>query len=73
MTMSLDGLDWPVCTRRLVIRPAIDDDEEAMWSYRRLEATSMWLHTEHRDRSEFTARFQEPGGRTRSSSSATAR
>jgi RimJ/RimL family protein N-acetyltransferase len=61
--LSLEDVDWPVCTRRLVIRPAIDDDEEAMWSYRRLEATSMWLHTEHRDRAAFTAKFQDPARR----------
>jgi RimJ/RimL family protein N-acetyltransferase len=60
MTLSLEELDWPVRTRRLVIRPASDADEEAIWSYRRLEATSMWLHTQHRDRAAFTARFQDP-------------
>ena len=63
MTLSLEDLDWPVRTRRLVIRPAIFDDEEAIWSYRRLEATSMWLHTRHRDRAAFRARFQDPAER----------
>jgi hypothetical protein len=37
----LDAVDWPVRTRRLVIRPVIVDDAEAIWSYRHLEATSM--------------------------------
>jgi hypothetical protein len=63
MRLLLEDLEWPVCTRRLVIRPAIDADEEAIWSYRRLEATSMWLHTEHRDRAAFAARFQDPAQR----------
>jgi hypothetical protein len=36
MTLLLEDVDWPVCTSRLVIRPTIDNDEEAMWSYRRL-------------------------------------
>jgi RimJ/RimL family protein N-acetyltransferase len=54
MTLSLQDLDWPVRTRRLVIRPVIDADEEAIWSYRKLEATSMWLHTHHRDRAAGT-------------------
>ncbi len=63
MNLSLDDLDWPVCTRRLVIRPALDDDEEAMWSYRRLEATSMWLNTLHRDRAAFAAWFHDPAER----------
>jgi RimJ/RimL family protein N-acetyltransferase len=60
MTVSLDDVDWPVHTRRLVIRPAVDDDEEAIWSYRRLEATSTWLNTQHRDRAAFRAAFQDP-------------
>jgi RimJ/RimL family protein N-acetyltransferase len=63
MTLSLEDLDWPVRTRRLLIRPAIDDDEEAIWSYRRLEGTSMWLNTLHRDRAAFTASFQDPAQR----------
>ena len=60
MTLSFEDLDWPARTRRLLIRPVIDDDVEAIWSYRRLESTSMWLHTQHRDRAAFTARFQDP-------------
>ena len=42
---------------------SIDDGEEAMWSYRRLEATSTWLNTQHRDRAAFTAWFQDPAER----------
>jgi hypothetical protein len=63
MTVSLDDVDWPVRTGRLVIRPALDDDEEAIWSYRKLEATSTWLNTQHRDRAAFRAAFQDPGER----------
>ena len=63
MTLSLEDVDWPVRTRRLVIRRIIDDDEEAMWSYRRLAATSTWLNTQHGDRAAFTAWFQDPAER----------
>jgi hypothetical protein len=63
MTLSLEDVDWPVRTRRLVIRPAIDDDEEAIWSYRRLEATSTWLNTQHRDLAAFKTWFQDPAAR----------
>ncbi len=56
---SLDDVDWPVRTGRLVIRPAIADDEAAIWSYRKLEATSRWLTTQPRDRSAFRASFQD--------------
>jgi RimJ/RimL family protein N-acetyltransferase len=54
----LDAVDWPVRTPRLVIRPVIVDDAEAIWSYRHLEATSMWLTTHPRDGSAFRASFQ---------------
>ncbi|HET6921250.1 MAG TPA: hypothetical protein VFI46_17565, partial [Jiangellaceae bacterium] len=63
MTASLADVDWPVRTRRLVIRPAIDDDEEAIWSYRKLEATTRWLITQHRDRAAFRSSFQDPAER----------
>jgi RimJ/RimL family protein N-acetyltransferase len=53
-------VDWPVRTHRLVIRPVIIDDAEAIWSYRQLDATSMWLTTQPRDRAAFRASFQDP-------------
>jgi RimJ/RimL family protein N-acetyltransferase len=63
VNVSLRDVDWPVRTPRLVIRPATDDDEEAIWSYRRLEATSTWLTTAFRDRASFRAAFQDPTDR----------
>jgi RimJ/RimL family protein N-acetyltransferase len=60
---SLDGVDWPVRTGRLVIRPAVAADEDAIWSYRQLEGTSTWLNTQHRDRASFHAWFQDPAER----------
>jgi RimJ/RimL family protein N-acetyltransferase len=59
MTVSLEDVDWPVRTRRLVIRPTIDDDEEGIWSYRRLETTSTWLNAMLLDRAAFKAWFQD--------------
>jgi RimJ/RimL family protein N-acetyltransferase len=60
VTASLDDLDWPIRTRRLVIRPATVDDEQAIWSYRKLEGTSTWLNTQYRDRAAFRASFEDP-------------
>ena len=60
VTASLDDVEWPMRTRRLVIRRAVDDDEEAIWSYRKLEATSTWLNTQHRDRGAFRASSLPP-------------
>ncbi|HQZ34076.1 MAG TPA: GNAT family N-acetyltransferase [Ilumatobacteraceae bacterium] len=63
MTASLDEIDWPVRTRRLVIRPAVDDDEAAVWSYRKLATTSTWLNTSHGDRASFRKSFRDPVAR----------
>lgn len=43
MTASLDDLTWPLRTERLSIRPATQQDAEATWQFRRLEAVSRWL------------------------------
>jgi RimJ/RimL family protein N-acetyltransferase len=63
VTVTLDDVDWPVRTLRLVIRPADGDDEEAIWSYRKLEATSTWVTTEYRDRAAFKESFQDAAER----------
>jgi RimJ/RimL family protein N-acetyltransferase len=60
---KLRDLDWPVPTRRLVLRPAVDEDEEAIWAYRKLATTSKWLNTEHRDRAAFGEAFGDPADR----------
>src|SRR5262245_4669133 len=59
MTASLDAVDWPVRTTRLLIRPATVEDEDAIWSYVSLETTSEWL-TQRRDRAEFAVWIQDP-------------
>ena len=63
MTVSLDDVDWPVRSRRLLIRPVVGDDEEAVWAYRKLEATSTWLNTQHCDWAAFWEWFQDPAER----------
>jgi RimJ/RimL family protein N-acetyltransferase len=62
MTASLDAVDWPVRTRRLAIRPATAEDEEAIWSYVSLESTSEWL-TQRRDRAAFADWIKDPAQR----------
>jgi RimJ/RimL family protein N-acetyltransferase len=63
VSASLEDVDWPVRTNRLALRPAVNDDEEAIWAYRQLEATSTWLNTLHRDRASFQAWFHDPAER----------
>ena len=60
MTTSLLDVDWPVHTDRLVIRPVHGADEEAIWSYRRLEESSMWLTSAPGDRTAFHEWFRNP-------------
>jgi RimJ/RimL family protein N-acetyltransferase len=55
----LDAVNWPVGTARLLIRPVTADDADALWSYRKLEATSMWLTAHPSDRSAFRASFHD--------------
>jgi RimJ/RimL family protein N-acetyltransferase len=59
VTASLRDVDWPLPTDRLLIRPVMVDDAEAIWSYRKFDATSMWLSTQYRDRWAFRASFQD--------------
>jgi RimJ/RimL family protein N-acetyltransferase len=63
VTASLEAVDWPVRTDRLALRPAVDEDEDAIWAYRQLEGTSTWLNTRHRDRATFRAWFHDPAER----------
>ena len=37
------GLDWPRRTARLSIRPAVPDDAEPTWRFRRLDSVCRWL------------------------------
>ncbi|MCW2786722.1 MAG: GCN5-related N-acetyltransferase [Marmoricola sp.] len=39
----MDGLTWPRSTARLVLRPALDEDLEALWQIRRQESVGTWL------------------------------
>lgn len=43
MASLVDGVQWPVSTARLVLRPATPDDVDATWAVRRLEAVTRWL------------------------------
>jgi RimJ/RimL family protein N-acetyltransferase len=56
----LADVGWPLRTERLVLRPAVDEDEEAIWSYRRDATTARWLSAHPLDRDTFRAAFRDP-------------
>lgn len=57
MPRSLDDVDWPLRTERLVIRRATADDLDATWRYRRLPEISEWLTGAPQTRGEFAEKF----------------
>ena len=43
MTDRLDEIDWPVATRRLVLRRATEEDAETTWPFRRIPEVTRWM------------------------------
>lgn len=43
MEGALAVVDWPVRTERLVLRPAVPEDVDAVWRYRSREEASRWV------------------------------
>ena len=54
------GLDRPLRTGRLLLRPARPDDARATFEYRRLEAVSRWLLELPTDLGAYEAAFADP-------------
>jgi RimJ/RimL family protein N-acetyltransferase len=60
MTGIADG-SWPVHTKRLTIRPAVDDDLEATWRFRRIPSVGQWLTSQSEDLAAYTEHWKIPG------------
>lgn len=56
----LSDVDWPARTERLLLRPAVVGDEDAIWSYRRDAETARWLSSWPVDRAAFRPSVEEP-------------
>jgi RimJ/RimL family protein N-acetyltransferase len=56
----LSDVDWPVRTERLLLRPAVAADEDAIWSYRSDPETARWLSSWPVDRAAFRPSVEEP-------------
>jgi RimJ/RimL family protein N-acetyltransferase len=66
MPSLVDDIDWPVRTGRLVIRPATEDDLEATWAFRRLDAVAEWLSRAPANLDEHRSQFNEPASLAKS-------
>jgi RimJ/RimL family protein N-acetyltransferase len=51
---------WPVRTERLSIRPAVPDDAEATWQFRRLEAVNHWITSAPTTLEGYLTHFRDP-------------
>jgi RimJ/RimL family protein N-acetyltransferase len=58
--MTLDSVDWPVRTERLLIRRATTADVEPTWLYRRQEAVSRWMTAASTELDEYRVRWAKP-------------
>ena len=50
---------WPRRTARLTLRPAVAEDAEAVWRFRRMESVAQWLTWWPTTFDEFRARFEQ--------------
>ncbi|HEU4568089.1 MAG TPA: GNAT family N-acetyltransferase [Marmoricola sp.] len=57
MTATTSGLDWPLRTERLTIRPATPDDVDATWRFRRLPEVGEWITRAPQTRAEYAEQF----------------
>ncbi len=60
MASKLQKIAWPVRTRRLLLRPAVEADVDATWRYRRIDTVSRWITSAPTSREEYRAKFEDP-------------
>jgi RimJ/RimL family protein N-acetyltransferase len=56
---ELTDLTWPKTTPRLQLRPAVQDDLEAMWQIRRQDSVGRWMTDESKDLDDFLVKSAE--------------
>jgi RimJ/RimL family protein N-acetyltransferase len=61
MRSRLGELEWPVRTKRLSLRPAVESDIDATWRFRRVEGVSRWLTSHPQRFEEYRKKFEDPG------------
>jgi RimJ/RimL family protein N-acetyltransferase len=60
MDSRLDDVAWPVRTERLRIRPAVVEDVDATWRYRRLDSVCRWMTTFPATRASYRSMMEDP-------------
>ena len=60
MTDRLDEIDWPVRTRRLLIRRATPEDAVTTWEFRRVPGVTQWMTADPRTFEAYRERFVDP-------------
>lgn len=60
MSQDLSAVPWPVRTERLVIRPAVANDVDATYAFRRLPEVCEWVTHGVQSRDEYAAMFVDP-------------
>lgn len=60
MPRTLDDVDWPLRTERLLIRRAVAADADVVWGYRRLEVVSRYMTSLTGDLPSYRERFVRP-------------
>lgn len=60
MASRLDEISWPLRTRRLSLRPAIESDAETTWPIRKDPEVSRWITSAPQTLEEYRAYFQKP-------------
>lgn len=61
MSADLNGVRWPVHSRRLTIRPATLADTEATWAFRRLPSVDRWITSRSTSLDEYRRKFEDAG------------
>jgi RimJ/RimL family protein N-acetyltransferase len=60
MAQRLDGIAWPVLTKRLAIRRAVEADLEPTWEFRRDERVNRWMTAAPSTIEAYRKRFADP-------------
>lgn len=55
----VDDVEWPIRTERLRLRPAVLEDVDATWRFRRLDSVSRWITRAPRTLDEHRNHFTE--------------